>query len=61
VSKKNRWDNVLVNLIAGIIVFGIMALVVGGVIVLRTKLPCSVLDWMPAKDVPTRCLRIDVR
>jgi hypothetical protein len=41
--------------IAFLLALLVAALIVGGIYV-RAKAPCSALGWMPAKDVPARCL-----
>lgn len=60
-SKRKSKDDWLVNLIAGVIVFAIFAVVIGGLIYVRAAAPCKYIDWMPAKDVPARCFTVHNR
>lgn len=50
------WQRALDKILPPLIVFGVIALVIGAIVFVRVAAPCSVLDWMPVKDVPARCL-----
>lgn len=47
--------------IAAVIVFGTMAIIIGGIVYIRAAAPCKYIDWMPVKDVPARCLKVGHR
>jgi hypothetical protein len=46
----------LFNAIAIAIAALVVIAIIGGSIWFRASVPCKYVDWMPAKEVPTRCL-----
>lgn len=56
-SKRDR----RLDFWAKVIVIAIFAFVIGGLIGLRSTLPCKYIDWLPAKDVPARCFTVHNR
>jgi hypothetical protein len=50
-----------VKVIATVLFVAIVAVCVAVPIWVHAAAPCSWLDWLPAKDVPARCLTIGVR
>jgi len=53
-SKRERRVDFWARVIGVLIVM----FIIGGLIGLRSALPCKYIDWMPAKDVPARCLTV---
>jgi hypothetical protein len=58
---EQQHEDRIVKAIAAAVVLVVLVVFVGGGLLLRAKLPCSWLNTLPAKDVPGRCLTVEVR
>lgn len=47
--------------IGGVLFIALVVTLIPLGIWLHVAAPCKYVDWMPAKDVPTRCLSIEER